>query len=754
MTPLLAAIARSRARLATPVAFDPAEPRDPDGKWGHGAGHVVEKLLKMANGDVDSHVDSDGLHLQYGDSTSGGLDHDAAWNLADLLDGGHEGKFPRTNSVATGPADGAPTGFAQVTQLSPHEYRLELLNNDTTFDLSGVEAKQLANVVKKQAGASRVDTGHGQLDVFVTDDNHIGLRTAGPDGKPVDLHFDEHSWNRLRDALDVVLDGSDDGGDFGYDPSEKLDELRFGTNVGELLVHRVGDGKDAVLEIGPADHDTWKIVFPYSADAVWGAFDAAEQVAGFRNYTNQAQMPARPDRGGLRRAALFGGGMRVPAGARRLILNRAAPLLDGNQTATPSRGTRPRAHRGERDERWYRIRNAASPTSAEVYIYDEIGFWGVSAQDFVNELKAITAPAIELHINSPGGEVWDGIAIYNAIKNHKADVTVRIDGIAASAASFIAQAGNKVIIERNAEMMIHDALSVCFGNAADMLATAELLDKGSNNIADIYAQRAGGTVASWREKMRAETWYSAAEAVAAGLADEVGSPSTKPAAGDAEVSNTWDLSVFRYPGREKAPAPVAALAAGDVTGPDGDRGQDPAPAGPDAVDPPPALPDPIEPVDAPADDSAPVDAPAQVDVADAFDGVRDAVTEPPTVPAPFDVDTFRAALAVVAQDAPAPTPADPAPPAVPEPELVDEPPAVDVQPAVVLPIDPATIRTAARAAVAPPTVDPDLFRAAIRVVANDAPAPPAAPAPTPPGDGNPTEIDPIAFRRALREARL
>lgn len=197
---------------------------------------------------------------------------------------------------------------------------------------------------------------------------------------------------------------------------------------------------------------------------------------------------------------------------------------------------------------WYRIEDKGN-SAAEVFIYDEIGYFGVTAKDFVNDLGKVNAKNLTVRVNSPGGDVFDGLAIYNAIKQHPANTTVIIDALAASAASFIAQAGDRVIMTRNSQMMIHDAMGLCVGNAADMTQMVDLLDKNSNNIADIYAQRAGGTVEEWRSRMQAETWYSANEAVAAGLADEV--------LGDSQEStDSWDLSIFNYAGRDVAPEPV------------------------------------------------------------------------------------------------------------------------------------------------------------------------------------------------------
>ena len=140
---------------------------------------------------------------------------------------------------------------------------------------------------------------------------------------------------------------------------------------------------------------------------------------------------------------------------------------------------------------------------------------------FVNELNAIDTKNIQLHINSPGGSVFDGIAIHAALVNHKATVNTIVDGIAASAASFIMQAGDTRSIEKPGTVMIHDASGLVLGNASDMRQMADLLDQMSDTIAGIYADRSGGKTADFRASMQAETWYTSSQAVAAGLADTV-----------------------------------------------------------------------------------------------------------------------------------------------------------------------------------------------------------------------------------------
>ena len=209
---------------------------------------------------------------------------------------------------------------------------------------------------------------------------------------------------------------------------------------------------------------------------------------------------------------------------------------------------------------WYSITNEATadgaPSRAKINIYDAIGGWfGTNAADFVTELDALDVDELEVHVNSPGGAVWDGIAIMNALKAHRARVTVIVDGIAASAASIVAMGGDEVVMAEGSQMMIHRASGGAWGNAAFLRDTAAILDKIDGNLAGIYARRAGGTRESWLELMTAETWYDAAEAVEAGLADRADESLEGV---DAEAS--FDLSIFNYAGRSHAPAPRRPVA--------------------------------------------------------------------------------------------------------------------------------------------------------------------------------------------------
>jgi ATP-dependent protease ClpP protease subunit len=242
---------------------------------------------------------------------------------------------------------------------------------------------------------------------------------------------------------------------------------------------------------------------------------------------------------------------------------------------------------------WFTIKNV-SAEEASINIFDEIGFWGTSAQGFVDQLNAITTPKITVYVNSPGGEVFDGIAIHTALAMSKAHVTTFNTGIAASAASYIMMAGDTIKTARNAMWMLHDASGMVWGNATACRAQAELLDKLSLNIADMYAMQAGGTKEEWFARLEnTETWYTGEEALSAGLADEITDPDEDPDE-QTPASNRLSFAVFNYAGRAEAPPPEIPPAMED------EESEDP-PDPPTHVELPPAIP-PV--VDDPDDDVA------------------------------------------------------------------------------------------------------------------------------------------------------
>lgn len=173
-----------------------------------------------------------------------------------------------------------------------------------------------------------------------------------------------------------------------------------------------------------------------------------------------------------------------------------------------------------RDAPCFRMVDGDGP-APKLYVYDVIGGWDLDAQQFVQAVHAVDAPALDVHINSPGGFVYDAVSMFEALQQSPATVNVNIDGLAASAASFLAQAGDSVKIAAGGRMMIHDAQGIGIGSPADMREYADMLDAVSDDIAGYYANRAGGTPADWRAAMTATTWYSSAQAVDAKLADSV-----------------------------------------------------------------------------------------------------------------------------------------------------------------------------------------------------------------------------------------
>jgi ATP-dependent protease ClpP protease subunit len=177
---------------------------------------------------------------------------------------------------------------------------------------------------------------------------------------------------------------------------------------------------------------------------------------------------------------------------------------------------------------WYAISASQTDTGvvAEVRIYDEIGFWGVTAKDFISQLDAAagTASAVVVAVNSPGGDVFDAFAIYNALRRYAGKVTSRVDGVAASAASLVVMAGDTIVMPENSMLMIHNPWTLAGGTSDDLRSTAEAMDKVGDSIVAAYANRSGQTPEDVQQMMDAETWLTASEAKALGFADEIEQP--------------------------------------------------------------------------------------------------------------------------------------------------------------------------------------------------------------------------------------
>lgn len=256
-------------------------------------------------------------------------------------------------------------------------------------------------------------------------------------------------------------------------------------------------------------------------------------------------------------------------------------------TSRPLPFGRPAA-RADKPPPWYQIgpvlalakdetapADTAAATSADVYVFDTIGGWfGLTADDFLRDVATLDVDQLVLHLNTPGGDASEGVAIANVLRAHRAHIVVRVDGLAASAGSVVAMAGDEVVMSIGSQLMVHDAWGYAMGDAAEMAAAQRMLDSTSDALASTYAAKAGGTSAEWREVMRVETWYTAEEATAAGLADRVAAADETGTAQGEQVTpggsggsfwDMWDslrsperfdLSAFTYAGRERAPAPV------------------------------------------------------------------------------------------------------------------------------------------------------------------------------------------------------
>jgi ATP-dependent Clp protease protease subunit len=200
---------------------------------------------------------------------------------------------------------------------------------------------------------------------------------------------------------------------------------------------------------------------------------------------------------------------------------------------------------------FYRVNAQKGSIKADgntIWLYDFIvssedeaaWFGGVSAEGFARLISEMTGP-VTVRLNSPGGDVFGGRAIAQAIRGYQGEVTVQIDSLAASAASTIAVAGDRVIAAPDAMLMIHEAWTLTVGNKRDHVSTAELLSKIDSSIAEGYAAKVGDKGdADWLALMEKESWFTAAEALDLGLIDEI-----MPAKVD-KTSNAidWDLSAF------------------------------------------------------------------------------------------------------------------------------------------------------------------------------------------------------------------
>jgi ATP-dependent Clp protease protease subunit len=170
---------------------------------------------------------------------------------------------------------------------------------------------------------------------------------------------------------------------------------------------------------------------------------------------------------------------------------------------------------------WYSIKNV-SDSVINISIHDEIGLWGVNASDFIKDLRANqSAKSINLSIHSPGGSVLDGLAMYNALVSHPAKIYAHVEGIAASAASFILMAADQITMPEDAFIMIHNAHGGAMGDANDLRDVADVIEKLQDSIINIYEKRTGKNREDLAEMMNAETWMNANESLEHGFIDTI-----------------------------------------------------------------------------------------------------------------------------------------------------------------------------------------------------------------------------------------
>ena len=199
----------------------------------------------------------------------------------------------------------------------------------------------------------------------------------------------------------------------------------------------------------------------------------------------------------------------------------------------------------------------------DLLIYGDIG-WENTAKQVQERLNEFDGAPVRVRINSGGGDVYEGIAILNTLRAYSGDITVVIESMAASAASFIAVgAGGRVVIRPNAELMIHKAWTLLSGNADDIDKTRADLARQDMKLASIYAEKAGGELDDWLQAMSAETWYTAEEALEAGLVDAI-EDAKKPV--EAVAGSSRVFAQFRYSSRAAAPPPpVSRSVSGDIS---------------------------------------------------------------------------------------------------------------------------------------------------------------------------------------------
>lgn len=200
-------------------------------------------------------------------------------------------------------------------------------------------------------------------------------------------------------------------------------------------------------------------------------------------------------------------------------------------------------------QRAYRVEASKTSDEATIYLYDIIGYdwWsgeGITAKQFAKDLNAITASKIHLRFNTPGGDVFEARAMVTAIQQHKATIVAHIDGLAASAGSFIAVNCSEVEITEGAFLMIHNGWTLAMGDRHAMLECAALLEQIDGSIVDDYKRKTGKSADDLAAMMDAETWINAKDAVSMGFADRVAQVKAGSEKDSSKARARWNLSAF------------------------------------------------------------------------------------------------------------------------------------------------------------------------------------------------------------------
>lgn len=207
---------------------------------------------------------------------------------------------------------------------------------------------------------------------------------------------------------------------------------------------------------------------------------------------------------------------------------------------------------------WFTVKAQANAALADISIYEPIGSWDLTAAQFIAQVKALgDVSQINLDINSPGGDVFEALTIFNFLKRHSAKVTVTVGGVAASAASLIAMAGDTIIMPNNTMMMIHNPWTWAMGNADELREQADALDKISASLFNTYQSRTGMEAEALQAMLATDTWLTADECLAHGFCDQVVDPITASAAFDVSKFPEQAQAVFAVAKQRKAQASIA-----------------------------------------------------------------------------------------------------------------------------------------------------------------------------------------------------